>query len=185
MNCLLCKIRIRTCNIIILCFTLIHLVRRLDFLQQRKIPKHYKICAHSLAPNFTVFGTVKLVNMNNKAGISNLCLGSDAAHKCNSSKEQGPLSSLVKHLEKAFQSNTLNTTVLKLKMNGILWKSICNDIFYLFVWKEVVMIYLRSHFSICLEALRKTTWTCSQDSWGTNKAPPDYKWMCVFYVILK
>jgi len=74
--------------------------------------------------------------MNNKAEINNLCLGSGAAQKCNSSKEQGPLSSLVKHLENAFQSNTLNSTVLKLKMNGILWKSICNDIFYLIVWKE-------------------------------------------------
>jgi len=135
---------------------------------------------HSLAPKFTIFRTVKLVNMNNKAEINILCLGSDAAQKCNSSKEQSPLSSLVKRLENAFQSNTLNSTVLKFKMNGILWKSICNDIFYLFVWKEAVMIYLRYHFSICLEALRKTTWTCSQDRWDTNQALPDYKWMCVF-----
>jgi len=73
--------------------------------------------------------------MSNNAEIS-----SYAAQKCNSNKEQGHLSDPVKHLESAFQSNILNSTVLKLKMNGILWKGICNDILYLFVWKEAVMI---------------------------------------------
>jgi hypothetical protein len=76
--------------------------------------------------------------MNSKAEINNLGLRSDAAQKCNSNKEQGPLSDLVKHLESVFQSNTLNSTVLKLKMNGILWKGIVMT--YVFVWKEAVMI---------------------------------------------
>lgn len=94
--------------------------------------------------------------VNNNAEINNLGLGSYAAQKCNSNKEQCPLSDLCKHLESEFQSNTLSSMVLKLKMTGILRKGICNDIFYLFVWKEAVMIQLRSHFSSCLKALRKT-----------------------------
>lgn len=87
-----------------------------------------------------MFSTVKLVLMNSNAEISNFSLGSFAAQKCSSNKEQGPPSDLVNHLESEFQSNALSLTVLKLKMNGILWKDISNDRWYLFACKEAVMI---------------------------------------------